>query len=39
MTRTGRAVVYSEPNAPFEAGEYPVRDVLPRITMPTIYHT
>ena len=41
MTRTGRAVVYSEPNAPFEVCEHPVRDVHPgevlvRITMSTI---
>ena len=41
MTRTGRAVVYSEPNTPFEVREYPVRDVHPgevpvRITMSTI---
>ncbi len=41
MSRSGRAVVYSEPNAPFEVREYPVRDVragevLVRITMSTI---
>ncbi len=41
MSRTGRAVVYHEPNAPFEVREYPVRDarageVLVRITMSTI---
>ena len=28
MTRTGRAVVYSEPNAPFEVREYPVHGQL-----------
>ena len=26
MNRTGRAVVYPAPNAPFEVREYPVRD-------------
>ena len=41
MSRTGRAVVYDAPNAPFEVREYPVRDVhagevLVRITMSTI---
>ena len=41
MNKTGRAVVYEEPNAPFEVREYPVRDarpgeVLVRITMCTI---
>ncbi len=41
MNRTGRAVVYEKPNAPFEVREYPVRDarageVLVRITMCTI---
>ncbi|MCP5156172.1 MAG: zinc-binding dehydrogenase [Ectothiorhodospiraceae bacterium] len=41
MPKTGRAVVYAEPNAPFEVREYPVRDarageVLVRITMSTI---
>ena len=41
MNKTGRAVVYPEPNAPFEVREYPVRDarageVLVRITMSTI---
>ncbi len=41
MSKTGRAVVYAEPNAPFEIREYPVRDartgeVLVRITMSTI---
>ena len=41
MSRTGRAVVYDRPNAPFEVREYPVRDVragevLVRITMSTI---
>jgi putative phosphonate catabolism associated alcohol dehydrogenase len=41
MTKTGRAVVYVEPNAPFEVREYPVRDarpgeVLVRVTMSTI---
>ncbi len=41
MNKTGRAVVYDEPNAPFEVREYPVRDarageVLVRITMSTI---
>ena len=41
MNRTGRAVVYPAPNAPFEIREYPVRDarageVLVRITMSTI---
>ncbi len=41
MDRTGRAVVYDEPNTPFHIREYPVRDVragevLVRITMATI---
>ena len=41
MNRTGRAVVYPAPNAPFEVREYPVRDarageVLVRISMSTI---
>jgi len=41
MSKTGRAVVYEKPNAPFEVREYPVRDarageVLVRITMSTI---
>ncbi len=41
MTKTGRAVVYEKPNAPFEVREYPVRDarvgeVLVRISMSTI---
>ena len=27
MSKTGRAVVYDKPNAPFEVREYPVRDV------------
>lgn len=41
MSRTGRAVVYDAPNAPFEVREFPVRDVragevLVRITMSTI---
>ena len=41
MTRTGRAVVYPAPNAPFEIREYPVRDareneVLVKIAMSTI---
>lgn len=41
MTKTGRAVVYDEPNTPFVMREYPVRDVktdevLVRITMATI---
>ena len=41
MSRTGRAVVYPAPNAPFEVREYPVRDaregeVLVRISMSTI---
>ena len=41
MSRTGRAVVYDAPNAPFQVREYPVRDVRPgevlvRITMSTI---
>jgi len=41
MSKTGRAVVYDEPNAPFQVREYPVRDarageVLVRITMSTI---
>ena len=41
MNKTGRAVVYEAPNAPFEVREYPVRDarageVLVRITMSTI---
>ncbi|MGO1117657.1 zinc-binding dehydrogenase [Rhodovibrionaceae bacterium A322] len=41
MTKTGRAVVYSAPNEPFEVRTYPVRDVkggevLARITMATI---
>ena len=41
MTKTGRAAVYDEPNAPFEIREFPVRDVhadevLVRITMSTI---
>jgi alcohol dehydrogenase len=41
MSKTGRAVVYEKPNAPFEIREYPVRDVragevLVRITMSTI---
>lgn len=41
MNKTGRAVVYDKPNAPFEVREYPVRDVkdrevLVKITMSTI---
>ena len=41
MSKTGRAVVYDEPNAPFEVREFPVRDarageVLVRVTMSTI---
>jgi alcohol dehydrogenase len=41
MTRTGRAAVYDEPNAPFVIREFPVRDVKPdevlvRISMSTI---
>ena len=41
MSKIGRAVVYDEPNAPFQVREYPVRDarageVLVRITMSTI---
>ena len=41
MSKTGRAVVYDAPNAPFQVREYPVRDVHPgevlvRITMSTI---
>ncbi|MEE8445031.1 MAG: zinc-binding dehydrogenase [Alphaproteobacteria bacterium] len=41
MAKTGRAVVYDAPNAPFVIREYPVRDVKPdevlvRITMSTI---
>jgi len=41
MTKTGRAVVYDEPNTPFSVREFPVRDVkagevLVRITMSTI---
>lgn len=41
MTRTGRAAVYDEPNAPFVIREFPVRDVKPdevlvRISMATI---
>lgn len=41
MNKTGRAVVYEKPNAPFEVREYPVRDarageVLVHITMSTI---
>ncbi|TFH42026.1 MAG: hypothetical protein E4H01_14100, partial [Lysobacterales bacterium] len=41
MSKTGRAVVYDKPNAPFQVREYPVRDVragevLVRITMSTI---
>ncbi len=41
MSKTGRAVVYDAPNAPFHIREYPVRDVrtgevLVRITMSTI---
>ena len=41
IRRTGRAVVYPAPNAPFEVREYPVRDardgeVLVRIAMSTI---
>ncbi len=41
MSKTGRAVVYDAPNAPFKVRDYPVRDVhqdeaLVRITMSTI---
>ncbi len=41
MTKTARAAVYDEPNAPFVIREFPVRDVHPdealvRITMSTI---
>lgn len=41
MQKTGRAVVYTAPNTPFEIREYPVRDakpdeVLVRVTMSTI---
>lgn len=41
MAKTGRAVVYDEPNTPFVIREYPVRDVtarevLVKITMSTI---
>ena len=41
MSKSGRAAVYVQPNAPFEVREYPVRDVKPgevlvRITMSTI---
>ncbi|MEQ8319093.1 MAG: zinc-binding dehydrogenase [Rhodospirillales bacterium] len=41
MSKTGRAVVYDAPNAPFKVRDYPVRDVTPdealvRITMSTI---
>ena len=41
MSKTGRAVVYDEPNAPFVIREFPVRDVhadevLVKISMATI---
>ena len=41
MSKTGRAAVYDEPNAPFVIREFPVRDVHPgevlvKITMSTI---
>ena len=36
MTRTGRAVVYSGPNAPFEVRDVHPGEVLMRITMSTI---
>ena len=41
IKKTGRAVVYSAPNTPFEIREYPVRDaktdeVLVRVNMSTI---